>query len=75
LHTIKQGRHRPGEIEKAIENISKKVLSERFRKLTAYGLLTKKKFNETILHTEYHLTEKGKKLLNIISQINQLDNE
>jgi DNA-binding HxlR family transcriptional regulator len=75
LVVIQRGIHRPGEIERAIENISKKVLAERFRKLVAFGLLNKMTFNEILPHSEYHLTPKGKKLVGILSQIDALDKE
>ncbi|WP_049631371.1 helix-turn-helix domain-containing protein [Cellvibrio sp. pealriver] len=73
LTNVGKGINRPGELERAIEGISTKVLSERFRKLVEYGLLDKKTFNELPPRTEYSLTEKGKKLVEIIAQIQQLD--
>ena len=75
LMTVKGGINRPGALERSIEGISTKVLSERLRKLTSYGLLNKKRFNEIPLRTEYSLTNKGQKLVDIISQIHELDNE
>ncbi len=73
MTTIGKGIHRPGELERSIEGISTKVLSERFRKLVEYGLLDKQTYNELPPRTEYHLTEKGKKLVDIIAQIQVLD--
>ena len=73
LTTIGKGIHRPGELERSIEGISTKVLSERFRKLVEYGLLDKKSFNELPPRTEYYLTEKGSKVVEIIVQIKALD--
>ena len=65
--------HRPGELERSIEVISTKVLSERFRKSVEYGLLDKKSFNELPPRTKYYLTEKGSKVVEIIFQIKALD--
>ena len=65
--------HRPGELERSIEGISTKVLSERFRKLVEYGLLDKRSFKELPPRTEYYLTEKGSKVVEIILQIKALD--
>jgi len=64
---------RPGKLERHIDGISKKVLSERLRKLTDYGLLKKHAFAEVPPRTEYSLTENGRKLILIIEQINDLD--
>lgn len=73
LHSIAQGVIRPGELERNISGISTKVLSERLRKLVAYGLLKKQVFAEVPPRTEYSLTANGKKLVTIIAQIQDLD--
>lgn len=67
------GINRPGMLEKNIDGISTKVLSERLRKLTVYGLLNKHSFAEIPPRTEYTLTVLGKKLTSIIQQIHELD--
>ncbi|MFU8848391.1 MAG: winged helix-turn-helix transcriptional regulator [Opitutales bacterium] len=73
LTSIGEGVDRPGILERHIAGISTKVLSERLRKLTAYGLLDKHKFNESPPRTVYALTSKGQRLVEIIRQIHQLD--
>lgn len=73
LVAVKEGVDRPGALERHIAGISTKVLSERLRKLTAYGLLDKKKFKELPPRTVYALTRKGAALVEIIYQIHQLD--
>lgn len=73
LMAIENGTDRPGALERAIEGISTKILSERLRKLTGYGLLDMEKFNETPPRTVYSLTPKGRKLVRIIEQLHQLD--
>ncbi|MEM9213789.1 MAG: helix-turn-helix domain-containing protein [Cyanobacteria bacterium P01_F01_bin.150] len=75
LLAVDNGFIRPGILEKHIDGISKKVLSERLRKLTAYGLLAKQTFPEVPPRTEYSLTPFGKKLMGIIEQIQILDAE
>ena len=67
LQAVGSGITRPGALERHIAGISTKVLSERLRKLTRYGLLDKPP------RTEYALTAYGQKLLRIISQIRSLD--
>lgn len=75
LGTVAAGIKRPGALERHIEGISTKVLSERLRKLTAYGLLTRHVFAEVPPRTEYALTPNGEKLISIIEQIKQLNGE
>ena len=75
LFSINSGISRPGALERNIEGISKKMLSERLRKLTSYGLLYKQVFPEVPPRTEYSLTTAGKKLVKIIKEIHHLDTE
>ena len=73
LEAICLGINRPGALERNIEGISRKVLSERLAKLTDYGLLKKYVFSEIPPRTEYALTKSGKKLVKIIAMIHELD--
>lgn len=73
LQAVGSGVSRPGALERHIDGISTKVLSERLRKLTRYGLLDKQTYAEVPPRTVYALTASGKKLLAIIAQIRSLD--
>ena len=73
LLAVGQGVCRPGALERHIEGISTKVLSERLRKLSAYGLLEKQVYAEVPPRTEYTLTPLGIRLAEIVNQIQQLD--
>lgn len=75
LQAVGAGISRPGALERHIRGISTKVLSERLRKLTGYGLLDKHVYAEVPPRTEYSLTGNGQKLLGIIGQIRHLDDE
>ena len=75
LLSIGDGVNRPGALERHIEGISKKVLAERLRKLTNYKLLEKQTFPEVPPRTEYVITPAGKKLIDIIQQIQFLETE
>jgi len=75
LQAVATGVNRPGALERHIDGISTKVLSERLRKLTNYELLEKQVYAEVPPRTEYALTEKGRKLVGIIEQIKALDTE
>jgi len=75
LTAVGEGVDRPGALERHIVGISTKVLSERLRKLTHYGLLNKQVFAEVPPRTTYTLTDAGEKVLEIISNIRALDKE
>jgi DNA-binding HxlR family transcriptional regulator len=75
LEAIHAGVQRPGALERHISGISTKVLTERLRKLEAYGLIVK--FTQDALppRTDYALTEQGRKVVAIIEQVHALDEE
>jgi DNA-binding HxlR family transcriptional regulator len=75
LRAVAEGINRPGALERHIEGISTKILSERLRKLGAYGLLDKTVYPESPPRTEYALTDSGRRLVAIIAQIHALDGE
>ena len=75
LTAVAAGINRPGALERNINGISTKVLSERLRKLTEYALLSKHVYAEVPPRTEYALTRSGQRLVDIITQINQLDDD
>ena len=75
LMAVQQGVNRPGALERHIDGISTKVLSERLRKLTSYGLLDKTVYPEVPPRSEYALTPSGGQLVRIIAQIQALDEE
>ena len=75
LQSVAAGVTRPGALERHIVGISTKILSERLRKLSGYGLLSKQVYAEVPPRTEYSLSEKGQKLVSIIEQIKSLDGE
>ena len=75
LRAVAEGVSRPGALERHLKGISTKVLSERLRKLTAYGLLAKHAYAEMPPRTEYSLTRNGQRLVSIIDQIKLLDDE
>jgi len=75
LVAVQEGIDRPGILEQHIVGISTKVLSERLRRLTAYGLLNKLKFKELPPRTVYSLTPKGMSFVEIIRKIHELDED
>ena len=75
LDSVGRGINRPGALKRHIRGISTKVLAERLRKLTDYGLVEKQSYPEIPPRTEYSLTYSGKRLFEIIQQIQRLDAE
>ena len=64
---------RPGAMEKHIVGVSTKVLSERLRKLTKYGLLKQQRYAESPPRTEYELTLFGREVVALVARIRELD--
>ena len=73
LLAAKDGITRPGAMEKHIPRISTKVLSERLRKLTKYGLLDQHRYAESPPRTEYALTVFGHEVVALVTRIRKLD--
>ena len=72
IASIHNGVRRPGELERYIPGISKKILNERLRKLQAYRLIERHEIPDTVPHVEYTLTKVGKKLARLLDQLQQL---
>lgn len=66
---------RPGELERYIPGISKKILNERLRKLREFGIIERREFAGNVAHVEYHLTATGEKLRALLEQIRGLNQD
>lgn len=75
LAQIQKGINRPGAIERSIEGLTTKVLNERLRKLVGFGILEKKIFAEIPPRVEYGLTEFGRKFINVLEAIEDLERQ
>ncbi len=64
-----------GEISARIPAISRKVLTEQLKELARDGLLSREKFNETPPRVEYSVTEFGKSLKNVLTQMEKWGTE
>lgn len=73
LLAAQDGVVRPGAMEKYIPGISSKVLGERLRKLTKYGLLEQQRYPESPPRTEYSLTAFGREVVKLVVRIRELD--
>lgn len=73
LVAVDEGVVRPGAMQRHIPAISTKVLNERLRKLTRYGLLSQTRYAESPPRTEYGLTAFGHEVIDLIAKIKMLD--
>jgi DNA-binding HxlR family transcriptional regulator len=73
LALVRDGVHRPGAMEHAVEGLTAKVLNERLKKLSRYGILDKTVFAESPPRVEYRLTAFGQRFSALIDQIEQLE--
>ena len=73
LDLVRRGVCRPGAMEQAVPGLSAKVLNERLRKLTRFGVLTKRSYPEIPPRVEYRLTDFGERFAAIMDSIQQLD--
>lgn len=69
-----------GELKKAVPKITNTMLTTTLRDLEQLGIVHREQFNEIPPHVEYSLTEKGKALLPVFTELakwgeNHLDNE
>jgi DNA-binding HxlR family transcriptional regulator len=72
LRAVARGVNRPGAIERHIEGISTKVLSDRLKNFTRAGIFERKQFPEIPPRVEYVLTDFGKKFLRLINEVERL---
>lgn len=72
LQLVRQGVCRPGAMEHAVPGMSAKVLNERLRKLTRFGILDKHCYPEIPPRVEYQLSEFGQRFVAILAAIDAL---
>ncbi len=75
LGAVARGIRRPGALERHIEGISAKVLSDRLRHFTRAGIFERVQFPEIPPRVEYRLTDFGKKFMRLIDEVEKLQNE
>jgi DNA-binding HxlR family transcriptional regulator len=75
LRAVAHGVNRPGALERYIEGISAKVLSDRLRHFTRAGIFERVQFPEIPPRVEYHLTSFGQKFLRLLKQVEKLQAE
>jgi DNA-binding HxlR family transcriptional regulator len=71
LWRLKKQPRRYGELQKDIPHISQKMLTQTLKELEQDGFVIKETFAEVPPRTEYQLSERGKKAMEIITVIRQ----
>lgn len=69
IRDLCEGPKRFGELERSVEGINPRTLSQRLEALESYGIITKKTFAEVPPRTEYTLTAKGEDIIPILKQM------
>ena len=69
LWRLKNKTCRYSELERDIPHISQKMLTKTLKELEADGLIGKKVFAKVPPHTEYSLTAKGRKIVQLVAAI------
>jgi len=69
VHSLLSGQKRFGELLDAMGNVSPKTVSQRLKMLEEIGFVERRAFAEIPPRVEYHLTEKGLALVDIMEAI------
>lgn len=71
IYEIGNEKRRFGELKRLIPDISEKVLIQQLKSLASLEIINRKAYPEIPPRVEYTLTEKGKKVLPILKEIEQ----
>lgn len=74
IRDLTEGTRRFSELERSLEGISPKTLSERLTSLEREGILHRRTYAEVPPKVEYSLTEKGQSLATIIEDMREYGN-
>lgn len=69
IHALMDGPRRFGEVLEAVPDLHDRLLSERLKELEAEALVARKVYPETPVRIEYELTEKGRDLESVMTQV------
>ena len=75
LRAVANGVRRPGALERHIDGISAKVLSDRLKHFTRAGIFERIVYPEIPPRVEYRLTDLGRKFLRLIKAVEKLQAE
>ena len=69
LHALRAGQNRHGTMQRAIPDITKKMLTQTLRKLERNGIVERVDFEERPPRVEYFITETGDALIQQLTQM------
>ena len=69
LRVLLAGPHRFGQIQREIDGLSERMLSERLKELELHGIVERRVYPTMPVRVEYALTEKGRDLQDVIGAI------
>lgn len=72
---LAHGIHRPGEMVRAVDGLTTKVLNECLRKNIQFGILDRVSYNEVPPRVEYKVTSFGSKFIRILDDLEKLQAE
>ncbi|QEF96435.1 putative HTH-type transcriptional regulator YtcD [Stieleria maiorica] len=75
LRHIEDGVNRPGQLQRAVDGMTAKVLSERLKRLVEYGIVERASYPEIPPRVEYDLSSFGRRLLEIIDEVDELQRQ
>lgn len=73
IYTLRDRKARFGQLHASIGHISRKVLTDMLRELEHDEIILRQEFKEIPPRVEYHLTEKGKALIPIMTALTRWD--
>jgi DNA-binding HxlR family transcriptional regulator len=75
LFSIEEGNNRFTTLKEELQHISDNILADRLRALEAYGLISKKSFNEIPPRVEYAITPTGSELSLLLDRLCKFSEE
>jgi DNA-binding HxlR family transcriptional regulator len=72
LAQLRSGVQRPGEMERRLPGLSKKVLNERLRKLMRFNIVSRRVYAEVPPRVEYRLTRFGSRFVTLLDAVERL---
>ncbi len=73
LELVNRGVVRPGAMQRSFRGLTAKVLNERLKKLTRFGILSRQVYAEMPLRVEYELTPFGRRFTRLLDDIEALE--
>ena len=69
VNEMNAGSSRPSAMQRELPGLTSKVLTDRLKKLEAFGLIKREVFAEVPPRVEYTLTERGQELMGVLESV------